>query len=77
MAQQNNEEQNWETRVYVTGTMLGAIIGFVSAYLFARAASENEDGKPAEISTGTLLSLFLAVMGLIRQIAEVGKSRKK
>ncbi|MGB1287327.1 MAG: hypothetical protein ACPG7F_12385 [Aggregatilineales bacterium] len=81
MAQQlptkSNPDENWKQRMYITGAMVGAIIGFVSAYLFTRSAEENDDGKPPEVTTGTLISLFLAVMGLVRQIAETGKSRKK
>lgn len=73
----NDTNENWKTRTYLMGTLAGAAFGLISAYLFARAAEENEGGKPESISTGTLLSLVLAVMGLLRQIAESGKSKKK
>lgn len=71
-------EDNWKTRVYAMGVMVGALMGFISAYLFARAAEENsENGKPQQIPTGTLLGLLLSAMSLMRQIAESGKQPKK
>jgi hypothetical protein len=71
------EEANWKTRIYVSGTVLGGFLGLLSAYLFARSAEENEDKQPPQVATGTLISLLLAVLGLMRQIAESGKQKKK
>lgn len=75
MTQTNDE--SWKSRTYVMGAGLGALVGMLSAYLFVRSAEENpETGRPEPIKTGTLISLLLAVMALMRQIAESGKSRK-
>jgi H+/Cl- antiporter ClcA len=68
---------NWKTRTYLMGVLLGAGMGLISAYLFNRSAEENDEGKPQEIPTGTLIGLLLSVITLIRQIAESGKPRKK
>ena len=70
---------NWKSRTYMLGALIGGAIGIIGAYLYARAAEEDVDrngGQPAPIKTGTLLSLALAVISLIRQITEAGKSGK-
>lgn len=73
---------NWKSQIYMIGTALGTLIGFLSAYLYTRAAEDDLErkGKPERISTGQLLALSLTALGLMRQIAELGKpasSKKK
>lgn len=75
MMNQENRE-NWKRNIYVMGLALGAAFGLITAHLFARAAEENEDGKPPKIATTTLVGLLLSVLSLIRQIAESGKKKK-
>ncbi|MCS6834453.1 MAG: hypothetical protein NZ750_00350 [Anaerolineae bacterium] len=70
-------DESWKTRTYAIGILSGALAGFIASYLFARAAEENEDGKPQPIPTSTLLGLILTGLSFIRQIAESGKPRKK
>ena len=76
---QMNSIEERKTRIMITGVIIGAIFGFISSYLYARAAAENDNpdaGKPESISTGQLLTLLLAILGLIRQISELGKPAK-
>jgi hypothetical protein len=76
----NQPEQNWKTRIYLTGATAGTFFGLLASYLFARAAEEEAErngGKPMKIPTTQLLGLALAALGLIRQIAEMGKGDKK
>ncbi len=77
MENQKNEmtEEDWKTRNYLAGAFIGAVLGVMSAYLFARSAEENDTGKPEPIPTGTLIGLLLSVMALVRQIAETGKPK--
>lgn len=74
----DKQDGDWKSRTYITGVLGGAFLGALSAYLYARAAEEDEGGgaKP-KIQTGQLLSLALAVLGLIRQFAEAGRPKKK
>ncbi len=68
--------QERKTRIIVMGAGLGALLGLISSYLYARAAEENSDGEAGpggSVSTGQLLAVLLAVLGLVRQIAELGK----
>ena len=70
--------ENWKRRTYAIGLGFGAVVGILSAYLFARAAEENStrsDGKPEPIPTTQLFGVVLAVIGVARQIAEMGKPK--
>ena len=71
--------QERKARVILMGAGLGALLGLISSYLYTRAAEEHgesEGGSSASVSTGQLLAVLLAVIGLIRQIAELGKPKK-
>ncbi len=72
--------QDDKARVMLTGAVLGALLGVVSSYLYTRAAEENgsPDGSArGSVSTGQLLAVLLALLGLVRQIAELGKPKKE
>ena len=81
-AQINNgaqSPQDRKARIMLMGLGLGAALGLVSSYLYTRAAEEHDDsdgGKAEPISTTQLLAVILAVLGLVRQIAELGKPKK-
>ncbi len=73
----NLQEHN--TRILLMGLGLGAVVGLVSSYLYTRTASEHQqtDGNKAKsVSTGQLLGIMLTILGLVRQIAELGKPPK-
>jgi H+/Cl- antiporter ClcA len=70
---------SWKTRAYLIGILGGAFFGFVSAYLYSRAAEEDaarHNGKPQQLPTATIIGVALSALGLARQIAEAGKPRK-
>ena len=81
-AQMNNDSRNLQdrkARIMLTGLGLGAVLGLISSYLYTRAAEENDNpdaGKAESVSTGQLLAIMLAVLGLVRQIVELGKPKK-
>jgi hypothetical protein len=66
-------------QVYMVGGIVGLIAGVLAAYLYARAAQEeiSRNGEAPRIQTMQLIGLLLAGMGLLRQIAELGKTPKK
>lgn len=71
--------QERKTRIIVIGAGLGALLGLISSYLYTKAAEEHGDseaGPGGNISTGRLLAVLLAVLGLVRQIAELGKPKE-
>lgn len=74
-----DEQNNWQLQNYMRGSLIGLTFGVLAAYLYNRAAEEDAErngGKPAPVQTMQLISLTLAALGLIRQIAELGKSPK-
>lgn len=66
---------NPKAQTYVVGSLLGLAIGFLAAYFYVRAAeeSENADGLQAR----DFISIGLALLGLVRQITEMGSGGKK
>ena len=67
------------TRNLMLGVGMGAICGLIASYLYSRAAEEHDDsdtGAVRSISTGQWLAVLLAVLGVIRQVAELGKPKK-
>lgn len=83
MIEQQQDETKLEvarSRILMTGLGLGALVGLLSSYLYARSAEENanaETGAVESISTGQALAVLLAVLGVVRQIAALGKPDKK
>ena len=70
--------QERKARIIVMGAGLGALLGLISGYLYTKAAEESGDGDGSprpSISTGQLLAVLLAALGLVRQIAELGKPK--
>jgi hypothetical protein len=72
-------QSSWKRQTYLMGAAIGSLIGLVSAYLYARAAEEDAErlGKPERVQTGDMLGLGLALLAVVRQIAELGKTPKK
>lgn len=72
-------QANWRTRAYVMGAAIGSLLGLASAYMYTRAAEEDADrlGKPKRVQTGDLLGLGLALLAIVRQVAELGKTPDK
>lgn len=62
---------NWKTKTYIIGGVVGALIGLGAAFLLARSSDER-DGGPPEVSTGDFLKVGVAVIGLVRGIASLG-----
>ncbi len=68
-----------KARIILTGAGIGALLGLISSYLYVRAAEEQVEGDAVpgpSVSTGQLLAVVVATIGLVRQIAELGKPKK-
>ena len=75
----NIDSPERKRRILMLGVGLGALCGLISSYLYSRAAEEsgdNEGGEARSVSTGQLLAVLLAILGVIRQVAELGKPKK-
>ncbi len=71
-------DTGWKRRNYAIGALSGAVFGFMSAYMFTQEAEKSaQDDERPEIAPTTMITLALSVLGLVRQIAESGKKKKK
>ena len=78
--QRQDSMQERKARIIVAGAALGAVLGLLSSYLYTRAAEESDNseaGMPGSVSTGQVLAVLLTMLGLVRQIAELGKPKKE
>lgn len=64
----------WKTKVLVSSTVMGAVVGLATGYLLSRTIDESGDEKP-EINTMDAIKAVIGVIGVMRGIAALG-SRK-
>ncbi|MBZ0320902.1 MAG: hypothetical protein K8L91_31095 [Anaerolineae bacterium] len=64
----NNKNSNSD--LYIRGSIAGLIIGLLAAYFYAKAADEN--GNDKGISSSDFVKLGLAILGIVRQVTELG-----
>ncbi|MDX2140048.1 MAG: hypothetical protein SF123_18320 [Chloroflexota bacterium] len=64
---------------YGIGMLVGALVGIAAAWMYARAVDEARiDGaeiKPMQV--GQIIAIGLALLGVVRQIAEMGRPTVK
>lgn len=71
-------KQNNKTSLYISGAILGLILGLVSVYFYDRAKTENNpDQQAANLDVSGMIKLGLLLMGVVRQIAELGAENGK
>jgi len=61
---------NWQGKTLVLGALIGALVGVGAAYLLVQRA-EKEAGS-IRLGTGEGIKLGLLVLGLLRQVAQLG-----
>ena len=67
---------DWKMRTTLVGSALGAIAGVVAALIFIRRSEEI--GAPPSLrktDPGLVLSASVTLLGLLRQIADMGDRR--
>jgi hypothetical protein len=70
---------NPKQRSMIVGAILGGVLGAVGGYLFTRGLDlPREEGRPEGLSLrsvppGEMVKLFIAIMGVLRGIAELGE----
>lgn len=66
---------SWQTKVYGLAVGVGAVVGVVAAYFYMRAADEDTSGYGHEhrATTTELASIGLAIVAILRQVAELGR----
>jgi len=64
-------DESWKTKTMVAGAVVGALIGVSGAYLLIQNADKR--GERVEVTTGSGIKLGLLLLGLLRQIAQLGE----
>lgn len=64
------DTQNWKAQTLVAGAVIGALAGVGAAYLLVKRAEDNDE--PPQLSAREGVSLGLMVLGLLRQVAQLG-----
>jgi hypothetical protein len=66
----SNDDEQWKSKVLLLGGVVGALTGLLGAYLLIQNA-EKQNTTP-ELSAGEGVKLGVLVMGLLRQVAQLG-----
>jgi len=67
---------DWKMRTTLIGTAFGAIAGVAAALMFIRRSEET--GQPPSLrktEPGLILAASVTLLGLLRQIADMGERR--
>jgi hypothetical protein len=68
-------EENWKPKLLLIGAVIGALTGVGAAYLMIQRA-EKQGAKP-NLSTREGVSLGMLVLGLLRQVSQLGSGDEK
>jgi len=69
-----DKQENWQTKVLITGGIIGAGVGLLTSWLLIRTSRETRGGPPA-ITTGDAIKVGITTIGLVRAIAALGDRR--
>lgn len=67
-----NKNSNWKSRLLLTGTLVGAVAGFATAYMMARDAENN--GGELNLSSGDLMRAAPGIIAAMRTVSALGRS---
>ena len=68
-------ESGWKGRVLLVGGVIGALTGLGAAYLIISKSQEHDE--PPKIGAGDGLRLAVLLLGLVRQIGELGAGQEE
>ena len=68
-------DSGWKGKVLLIGGLIGAFTGLGAAYLIISKSQEHDE--PPKIGAGDGVRLGLLLLGLVRQIGELGAGQKE
>jgi hypothetical protein len=63
-------ESNWKSKTLIVGALIGAVSGLGAAYMLIQRAERR--GAVPKLGAGEGLKIGLWVLGLLRQVGELG-----
>ncbi|MCK5634895.1 MAG: hypothetical protein KAI06_07400 [Anaerolineales bacterium] len=64
------EDSNWKTRTLIVGVLAGALTGLGVAFVLIQRA--EEEGEVVQLRSSEGLKLGMGVLGLLRQVGQIG-----
>lgn len=61
-------------RVMLVGGLSGALVGLIGAWLYLRTVQSNRRSDPALPTPAELIKLGLSVVGVLRQVTDLGRA---
>jgi hypothetical protein len=65
-------EKKNNSPVYLIGTVLGVVLGFLAAHLYVQSVEENNAGVRPQLESGDAIKLGLLAVTVLRQITDLG-----
>jgi hypothetical protein len=66
-------DESWKLKTVLVGGLLGAFAGMAAGYLLVRRSEAS--GEQPKLGTGEGLRLGLLVLGLLRQVSQLGEGQ--
>lgn len=66
--------EKWKTKTIVVGALLGAVAGVIAGLLIIQRAEETQTNP--RLSAGDGVKVGLGILGILRQIGDVGGTRR-
>ena len=67
------EQQNWKSRTFLIGAVVGALAGGIGAFILVQQAEQNQ--KKPKLTAGEGVKVGIGLLGLLRMVAELGSKR--
>lgn len=68
-------DSGWKAKVLLIGGLVGALTGLGAAYVIISKSQEHDE--PPKIGAGDGVRLGLLLLGLVRQIGELGAGQEE
>lgn len=68
---------NSRNKALIMGGLVGSALGVLAAWLYMRAAREEEAVPPQAVPSGKMLKLGLSIMEVLRQVATLGERERE
>ncbi len=62
----------WKFQIYLLGALVGLAVGLLAGHFFVRVSEESGQQGPAKLKTMDALKLAISVLGLVRQVTDLG-----